>query len=63
MECGVCPDIQIYSTNIIRNQGREGGDLIAILMIMAVADDPAQGEDVFLTAAQTGTQYHTECGS
>lgn len=43
MECGVCPDIQIYSTNIIRNQGREGGDLIAILMIMAVADDPARG--------------------
>lgn len=46
------------------NQGRDGGDLIAILMIMAVADDPARGGGgVFLTAAQTGTQYHTECGS
>ena len=43
LECGVCPDIQRYSTNFIKNQGREGGDLIAILMIMAAADGTAQG--------------------
>lgn len=43
MECGVFPDIQRYSTNFIKNQGREGGDLIAILMLMAAADGTAQG--------------------
>lgn len=61
LECSVCQDIQRYSTNFIKNQEREGEDLITIIMIMAFADDTER--EVFLTAVKTATQCHAGCGS
>lgn len=43
MECSVYKDIELHFTNFIKNQEREGEDLITIIMIMAFADDTTLG--------------------